>query len=131
MTIARTSPASTFPIAKRLRKSTPYSSTVWVLIVATRQWAIRRAPDLWVGPASPVSYTPSTVLVLPTSRTSSIGSPWQRAHAAGNHDAQAAVGPDSEEAARVQAVSDAGVTAVFVHANHLAVGVGRTRLHPL
>src|ERR1700757_3436826 len=94
MMMPRTSEASTLPIANRLRNSTPYSSTVWVRIVATRQCAISFAPAWGADPGVPISYTPSTVLVFPTSRTSSIGSPCYRAHATGNYDAQALVGAD-------------------------------------
>src|SRR5260370_4878973 len=116
MMMPRTSAASTCLMANRLRKSTPYSSTVWVLMVATRQWAISRGAALLAAkPGALISYTPSTVLVLPTSRTSSIPAPFERAHAAGNHDAQPAVGAHAEKAAGVQTVSHAAVAAVFIH----------------
>src|SRR5258708_3796761 len=132
MMIPRTSSASTFPMAKRLRNKTPYSSTVWVMTVATRQWASRRggAAGLLAKPGTPVSYTPSTVLVLPTSRTRSILPPRQRAHASGNHHAQAAVGAHAKKAARVQPVRDALVPSVFIHMQEFSLGVRRARLHP-
>src|SRR5215831_15398239 len=126
----RTSAASTLPMANRLRKSTPYSSTVWVLMVATRQWAIRRgAAFLEARPGALISYTPSTVLVLPTSRTSSIRSPFERAHAAGDHDAQPTVGAHTQKTAWVQTVRHAAVPSVFIHEHSLAQRVGRARLH--
>src|SRR5215813_10267873 len=125
MMMPRTSAASTFPIANRLRKSTPYSSTVWVLMVATRQWAISRGGELLPAkPGAHISYTPSTVLVLPTSRTSSIGTPLERAHAAGDHDAQPAVGTHAEKAARIQTVRHTAVAAVFIHMHGLPESVG-------
>src|SRR5882724_8127130 len=127
MIIPRTSAASTFPMAKRLRNRTPYSSTVWVMTVATRQWASRRgaAAGLLANPGTPVSYTPSTVLVLPTSRTSSILPPCQRAHASGNHDAQAAIGAYAKKPARIQPVRDALVPSIFIHVYEFSLGVRR------
>src|ERR1041385_3923647 len=81
MMIPLTSAASTLPMSKRLRKRTPYSSTVWVMTVATRQCASRRGEELLPAkPGATVSYTPSTVLVLPTSRTRSIVTPCGRPH---------------------------------------------------
>src|SRR5438128_2593321 len=122
----RTSAASILSTAKRLRKSTPYSSTVWVLMVATRQWAIMRGPELagFTNPGGFSSYTPRTVLVLPTSITSSIRSPWQGPHAAGNCHTQSVLGADAQEATSIQPVSYATVTAVFVHMHVLAVSIG-------
>src|SRR5215469_1687832 len=127
-----TSATSTLPMAKRLRKSTPYSSTVWVLMVATRQCATSRGAEFLPEiPGMFISYTPSTVLVLPTSRTNSIRSPQQRPHAAGYDDPQTFVGADAEKAARIQAVGYAAETAVLIHMYQLTVCVGRTRLHAL
>src|SRR5215471_14116938 len=132
MMMPRTSPASTFPMANRLRKSTPYSSTVWVLMVATRQWAISRGAVFLAAKAGrPISYTPSTVLVLPTSRTSSIPTPFEWAHAAGNHDAQPAVGTHAKKAARVQTVRHAAVATIFVHVHGLAERVRGACFHAL
>src|SRR5215472_15359214 len=132
MMMPRTSAASTFPIAKRLRKSTPYSSTVWVLMVATRQWASSCGAEfLPEKPGMFISYTPSTVLVLPTSRTKSIRSPQQRPHAAGYYDPQTFVGADAEKAAWIQAIGHAAETAVLIHMYQLTVCIGRTRLHAL
>src|SRR5215469_3936008 len=132
MMMPRTSAASTLPIAKRLRKSTPYSSTVWVLMVATRQCASSRGAEFLPEiPGMFISYTPSTVLVLPTSRTNSIRSPQQRPHAAGYDDPQTFVGADAEKATRIQAVGHAAETAVLIHVYQLTVCVGRTRLHAL
>src|ERR1700674_5252816 len=68
-------------MANRLRKSTPYSSTVCVATVATRQFATSNSErgdsaSAVLLPAGVVFVTgvktPSTVLVLPTSRTRSI-----------------------------------------------------------
>src|SRR5690242_10332952 len=99
ITIPRTSAASILSIAKRLRKSTPYSSTVWVLMVATRQWAAMRGLSE-AGEANParlISYTPSTVLVLPTSTTSSIRPPCHRTHAAGGYHTHPIFGTDTQK----------------------------------
>src|SRR5262249_51939990 len=132
MMMPRTSAASTFPIAKRLRKSTPYSSTVWVLMVATRQCASSLGAEFLPGkPGMLISYTPSTVLVLPTSRTNSIRSPRQRPHAAGYDDPQTFVGADAEKAAWIQAIGHAAETAALIHMYQLTVCVGTTRLHAL
>src|SRR5579864_7241391 len=125
MMMARTSAASTLPMAKRLRKSTPYSSTVCVRMVATRQCAISR------GDALPISYTPRTVLVLPTSRTRSISPPRGRTHAAGDDDAQSAVGADPQETTGIEAIGCAGVTSVLLHVNPFPVRVRRSGLHAL
>src|SRR6478672_6197957 len=65
-------------IENRFRNSTPYSSTVLVREVATRQLAASRlyvgSPWLSTGaaPLPSLAKTPSTVFVLPTSMTSSI-----------------------------------------------------------
>src|SRR5262249_39083314 len=132
MMMPRTSAASTFPIAKRLRKSTPYSSTVCVLMVATRQCASSRGAEFLAGtPGMLISYTPRTVLVLPTSRTNSIRSPQQRPHTAGYDDPQTFVSAHAEKAARIQAIRHAAEAAVFIHLYQLTVSVGRTRLHAL
>src|ERR1022692_4403219 len=56
-------------MANKLRNRTPYSSTICVLMVETRQCASRRPES---GLADLASKTPSTVLVLPTSMTSSM-----------------------------------------------------------
>src|SRR6185437_12875293 len=127
----RTSLASTSPIAKRLRNNTPYSSTVWVIMVATRQWASRRGSALGLpaNPETAISYTPSTVLVLPTSRTRSIGSPLRRPHAAGNHNAQTLVSAHAQKAAWIKPVCNAVVAAVFIHMDLLAVRISGARLH--
>src|SRR5260370_31351472 len=127
MMMPRTPVASTLPIAKRLRNSTPYSSSVWVLIVATRQWATNLGAEPFAAkPGMLISYTPSTVLVLPTSRTSSIGAPCQRAHAAGNHGPQTPVGAHAEKASWIQTVGNAAVPAVFIHVHRFAVRVRPT-----
>src|SRR5438270_9070769 len=128
----RTSAASILSTAKRLRKSTPYSSTVWVLIVATRQWAIMRGPEPagFTKPGELSSYTPRTVLVLPTSITSSIRSPWQRTHAAGNCHPQPLLSADAQEATRIQTVGYAAVAAIFVHVYMLAVSIRGAGLDP-
>src|SRR5260370_7768430 len=78
-----------------------------------------------------ISYTPSTVLVLPTSRTSSIRSPQERAHAAGNDDPQSFVGTHAKKAAWIEAIGDPAEAAVLIHVYQLTVCVGRTRLYPL
>src|SRR6476646_4564585 len=118
----RTSAASTFPMANRLRKRTPYSSTVWVITVATRQCAIRRGTVvLPANPGALFSSTPSTVLVLPTSRTRSIFPP--RPDASGNHDPQTFVSSHAEKTARVKAVGYAVVAAIFIHVDKLALRV--------
>src|SRR5579859_542300 len=123
MMMPLTPSASILPMAKRLRNSTPYSSTVCVITVATRQCASRRgaAPPFPAKPGTAVSYTPSTVLVLPTSRTRSIVAPLGRADTAGNYDAQPLIGADAKEAARIQSVSDAVVASVFIHMHQLAL----------
>src|SRR6478752_3702114 len=65
-------------IENRLRNSTPYSSTVLVRDVATRQFAASRlyvgSPWLSTGadPLPSEAKTPSTVFVFPTSMTSNI-----------------------------------------------------------
>src|SRR5664280_1418055 len=56
-------------IANKLRKRTPYSSTICVLMVETHQCASRRPAPC---SADLASKAPSTVLVLPTSMTSSM-----------------------------------------------------------
>src|SRR5579883_2081605 len=61
-------PTSSPAPAKRLRNNTPYSSTVWVRMVDTRQCASSRGS----GDDSGELKTPRTVLVLPTSTTRSI-----------------------------------------------------------
>src|ERR1051326_4667899 len=124
MMIPLTSAASTLPMSKRLRKRTPYSSTVWVMTVATRQCASRRGEALL--PAKPVatfSYTPSTVLVLPTSRTRSISTPRFRPHASGNDDAQPFVCTHAQEPTGIKSIGHAVVTAVFIHMDQLALGI--------
>src|SRR5260370_118496 len=78
-----------------------------------------------------ISYTPSTVLVLPTSRTSSIRSPQERAHAGGNDDPQSFVGTYAKKAGWIEAIGDPAEAAVLIHVYQLTVCVGRTRLHPL
>src|SRR5206468_2095295 len=126
--IPRTSATSTFPMAKRLRKRTPYSSTVCVITVATRQWAISRgAVVLPAKPEALFSYTPNTVLVLPTSRTRSFFPP--RPDASGNHDPQTLVCTRAQKAARIKAIGYAVVTAIFIHMYDLALRVRRARLH--
>src|SRR5438477_4023837 len=122
-----TSAASTCCMENRLWKSTPYSSTVWVRMVATRQWArsdILSSPDL--KPAGRW-YTPSTVLVLPTSITSSIGSltHWltelpgliNRAHPAGEHCTQAFASAYAQKAALIEPFGHTFVAALFFHVN--------------
>src|SRR5437016_6280487 len=131
MMMPRTSVASIFSTANRLRKRTPYSSTVWLLMVATRQWAIIRAPAP-EGLAKPTGFsskTPSTVLVLPTSTTSSIRSPRQGTHTAGDHHAQTLFGADTKEALRVQAIGDAAIAAIFIHVDQFAMSVGGPGLY--
>ena len=70
--------ASSPAIENRLRNKTPYSSTVLVREVATRQLATSRSyrgvSSLFPGAPAPGtrSKTPSTVFVLPTSITRSI-----------------------------------------------------------
>ncbi len=62
-------------IENRLRKSTPYSSTVCAARVVTRQFAT--SLSYFGGGAESVSdfaNTPRTVLVFPTSKTRSISS---------------------------------------------------------
>src|SRR6266478_1330549 len=99
------------------------------MTVATRQWASRRgAPaGLLAKPGTPVSYTPSTVLVLPTSRTRSILPPRHRAYASGNYHAQAAIGAHTKKAARIKPVRDALVSSVFIHVHELSLSVRRSR----
>src|SRR5437016_6341212 len=126
MMMPRTSAASIFSIEKRFRKRTPYSSTVWFLMVATRQWAIMRGSALgcFTNPTCATSYTPSTVLVLPTSTTSSIRSPpWQRTNTAGNYDAQSPVGAHAKKPPRVKPIGGATVAAIFVYMHALAVSI--------
>jgi len=75
ITMPCTSLTSRCAIEKRLRNSTPYSSTVCVLLVVTRQLARRRSYWGAVSPSAEArSKTPRTVLVLPTSSTSSMKS---------------------------------------------------------
>src|SRR6266700_359656 len=129
--IPRTSAASTLPIANRLRNRTPYSSTVWVMTVATRQCASRRGTaGLSAKPETLDSYTPSTVLVLPTSRTRSILPPRHRAYASGNYHAQAAIGAHTKKAAGIKPVRNALVSSVFIHVHELSLSVRRSRLYP-
>src|SRR5579859_1108196 len=125
MMIPRTSPASILSTAKRLRKSTPYSSTVWFLMVATRQWAIMRGPGFggFTNPTEAISYTPSTVLVLPTSTTSNILPPSQRTNAARNHDAQSLICANAKKAAVIETIGGAAVTAIFIDMHELAMCV--------
>src|ERR1041385_3636907 len=126
--IPRTSATSTFPIANRLRKRTPYSSTVRGITVATRQCAIRRGlVALPAKPAALFSYTPSTVLVFPTSRTRSIFPP--RPYASRDNDAQALVCLHTEKAARIKAVGYPVVTTIFIHMDGLALRIRRARFH--
>src|SRR5215467_13893324 len=130
MMIPLTSAASTLPMSKRLRKRTPYSSTVWVMTVATRQCASRRGGELLPAkPGATVSYTPSTVLVLPTSRTRSIVTPCSRPHASGNNDPQPFVGTNAQEAAGIKSIGHAIVAAIFIHMDLLAMAIRRARLH--
>src|SRR5579864_855105 len=126
--IPRTSAASTFPMANRLRKRTPYSSTVCVITVATRQCAISRgAVALPANPGAVFSYTPRTVFVLPTSRTRSIFPPWP--DASGNDDAQTFVCAHAEKAAWIKTIGHAIVPAVFIHVDKLALRIRRARFH--
>src|SRR4249920_169799 len=105
MMIPLTSAASTLPMANRLRKRTPYSSTVWVITVATRQCASRREGELLPAkPGATVSYTPSTVFVLPTSRTRSIVTPCSRPHAPGNDDPQPFVRTHAQKTAGIESI---------------------------
>src|ERR1700694_672745 len=133
MMIPRTSPASIFSTAKRLRKRTPYSSTVWFLMVATRQWAIMRGSAFggFTKPTEAISYTPSTVLVLPTSTTSSIGPPSQWANAAGNHDAQPLIRAYAKKSPVIKTVGGAAVTAFFINMHELAMSVRTAGLNLL
>src|ERR1044071_9296792 len=131
MMIPLTSAASTLPMSNRLRKRTPYSSTVWVITVATRQCAKRHDEELLPAkPGATFSYTPSTVLVLSTSRTRSITAPRSRPHAPGNDDAQPFVRTHAQEPSGIKSIGHAVVTAVFIHMDQLALGVGRARFYP-
>src|SRR5690349_5742069 len=128
--IPLTSAASTSPMANRLRKRTPYSSTVWVMTVATRQCASRRGGELLPAkPSATFSYTPSTVLVLPTSTTRSIVTPRSRPHASGNDDAQPFVRTNAQETAGIKSIGHAVIAAVFIHMDQLALGIRRARFH--
>src|SRR5947207_11258453 len=61
-------------IENRLRKRTPYSSTVCAARVVTRQFATSLSYLGWrVASVRDFANTPRTVLVLPTSRTRSMG----------------------------------------------------------
>src|SRR6478609_5089268 len=93
--IPLTSAASTSPMANRLRKRTPYSSTA------------------------------STVLVLPTSTTRSIVTPRSRPHASGNDDAQPFVRTNAQKAAGIKPIGHAVIAAVFIHMDQLALGIRR------
>src|SRR5579864_7196479 len=140
---------STSAAAKRFRNSTPYSSTVCVQLVATRQWATRRS----YFAASPFALslranTPSTVLVLPTSRSRSMSmhrsagilpavrnsrrgggaTLFQRPYPAGKHRAQSVARFHLQETARIQAGGHTLVASIFLHAYAAALGIGRTLL---
>src|SRR5215472_11538098 len=131
MMIPLTSAASTSPMSKRLRKRTPYSSTVCVMTVATRQCASRRGEALLPAkPVATVSYTPSTVLVLPTSRTRSIVTPCGRPHASGNNDPQPFVRTHAQEAARIKSIGHAVVAAIFIHMDLFALAIRRAGFYP-
>src|SRR5436190_21932048 len=99
-------------------------------MVATRQWAIMRGPPpaAFTNPGELSSYTPRTVLVLPTSITSSIRSPWQGTNVAGNGHAQTVLGADAQEATGIQPVGYAAVAAIFVHMHMLAKNIRRAGL---
>src|SRR5438128_11953157 len=128
MMIPRTSSASICSTAKRFRNSTPYSSTVWVLMVATRQWAIMRGSGrgCFTKPTEEISYTPRTVLVLPTSTTSSIRCPPpQWTNTAGNHDPQSLAGAYPKEPSGIKTVGGATIAAFFIHMHKFAVSVRR------
>src|ERR1051326_1956424 len=124
MMIPLTSAASTLPMAKRLRKRPHFSPPVWLCRSPPRGAARRGAEPL--SPAKPVatfSYTPSTVLVLPTSRTRSISTPRFRPHASGNDDEQPFVCTHAQEPTGIKSIGHAVVTAVFIHMDQLALGI--------
>src|SRR5947208_9234176 len=113
-----TSAASTCCMENRLWKSTPYSSTVWVRMVATRQCArsdILSSPDL--KPAGRW-YTPSTVLVLPTSMTKSMVHLFiSSAHPAGEHGTHAFASAYAQKAALIEPFGHTFVATLFFHVN--------------
>src|SRR5438552_965728 len=103
-------------------------------MVATRHWAIMRVPcrGCFTKPTEEISYTPSTVLVLPTSTTSNIRCPpSQWTNAAGNHDPQSLVGAHPKKPPGIKAVGGATITAVFINLHELAVSVRRAGFDPL
>src|SRR3979490_2377727 len=98
--IPRTSFTSMLSMANKLRKRTPYSSTVCVLIVATRQCAINLvylAVESDSAPGASAPYRPSTVFVFPTSSKRSIVS--YLAHSAADQSLDTGISLDLQEPA--------------------------------
>src|SRR5262249_40119704 len=85
-----------------------------------------RGSDLgcFTKPKAGSSYTPRTVLVLPTSTTSNIRCPpSQRTDAAGNHDAQSLIGAHTKKTPGIKTVRSSTIAAIFIHVHELAVSV--------
>src|SRR5262249_43693251 len=101
-------------------------------MVATRQCATSLGGEFFPAkPGALISYTPSTVFVLPTSRTRSICTSRSRTYASGDNNAQALVGTNAEKATGIQPVRHAAVASVFFYMHRFAVRVRGPCFHAL